>query len=110
MSYIADLEDNVAKAEKYVAMMEECAAAGHWTAHNFIGATLRQLLKSVQFCIGCAHKKRCRLEEKRKEGVLPEDAKFTCVGGCIRSMSLERQVEITRKLQYINTLFPGLRK
>ena len=105
MSYIDDLEDNLATAEKYVAQMEECAKKGYWTAHNFIGANLRQLLRTVRFCLKCAEKKRCSLKEKSSAGLVSEDAKFSCVGGCIRGMSLERQAEITKKLYYINSIF-----
>lgn len=97
MSYTDDLDECMAKADAYVAEMEDCAKKGYWTGHNLNGALLSALLKSVKFCIRCAKKQGAKLDNSEE---------FECEGGCIRPTSLERFSEVTKNMRYIITLFP----
>jgi hypothetical protein len=98
MSYLNDLDKCMLKADEYMATLEECKAKGYWTAFNFTAANLKSMLKTVRFCIDCAKRKADRAEVPVQE--------FSCVGGCIRPMSLRRWKDITSKLPYVLKLIP----
>lgn len=93
MSYIKDLEDNLAKAELLLEELKECLALGYYTAADVVNNHIRRVLKSTEFCCTCAKRKADKLKIPYSE--------FKCSGGCVRGTSLKKFSRNTQRLWYV---------